>query len=261
MIDAFPDANDTHDEIGGAGRIALVEALGDTPETVIATHLLRHGLARAYASGPPSRFKAAVIENLAFGTDELTAFGTDPALIWEIVRKLEGWSCVLVDAALAASLGELLRDATGRSPRTLEDVYHVQRHPLPPIPLAPVRLLTPADAPLLARAPRELRGAGYPSTAALLRDGAAAAAIIDGEIVALAHAPARSANYADLGVTTLPTWRGRGLASAAASLVAARVQAAGQTPVWSTGATTTASLQVAAKLGFVEVRRRTYVIQ
>lgn len=101
MIDAFADASDIHHEIGAAGRIALAEALGDRPDTVIATHLLRRGLARAYVSGPPSRFAAAVIQKRVFSTDELTAYGADAAAIWELVRRVDGWPCVLVDAVVA----------------------------------------------------------------------------------------------------------------------------------------------------------------
>ena len=55
-------------------------------------------------------------------------------------------------------------------------------------------------------------------------------------------------------------WRRRGLARAAASIVAARVQQAGQLPVWSTGDFNTASLSLARRLGFTEVSRSTYVV-
>ncbi len=47
---------------------------------------------------------------------------------------------------------------------------------------------------------------------------------------------------------------------AAAAPVVEQIQAARQFPVWSTGEPTLASLQVAQKLGFEEVTRRTYVI-
>jgi predicted GNAT family acetyltransferase len=112
----------------------------------------------------------------------------------------------------------------------------------------------------LERAPPDLRGEGWGSSSALLREGIAAAAILDREIVALCHTTARTVQYADLGVATLPAWRNRGLASATAALVASEVQSAGQTPVWSTRATNLASLRVARKLGFQEVSRRIYLI-
>jgi predicted GNAT family acetyltransferase len=95
----------------------------------------------------------------------------------------------------------------------------------------------------------------------LLTEGIIAAAIVDGGVVAIAHTAARTERHADLGVATLPAWRGRGLATAAAALVAERVRAAGQIPVWSTGETNAASRRVAQKLGFREVARRTYLIR
>jgi predicted GNAT family acetyltransferase len=61
-------------------------------------------------------------------------------------------------------------------------------------------------------------------------------------------------------VTTLPEWRGRGLSTAAAALVATVIQDAGRTPVWSTGEGNAASRRVAEKLGFREVARRAYLI-
>ena len=50
------------------------------------------------------------------------------------------------------------------------------------------------------------------------------------------------------------------VATAAAALVAERVQAHGRIPVWSCGGTNVASLRVAAKLGFREVSRRVYLL-
>ena len=124
-----------------------------------------------------------------------------------------------------------------------------------------VRLLTRDDLTLLQAAQPALRGAGWRSKEELLQEGVVAGAVIDGQLAALAHTSARSDRCADVGVATLPEWRGQGLATAAAALVCARVLADGQTPVWSTATTNVASRRVAAKLGFVEVSRRTYVIR
>ena len=244
-------------DIGDHPRLAAT--LGDTPETVIAVHLLHRGFARAYVAGRPDRFDAAIIRNLAFNRDELTGFGAALSM-WELLRERHGWSSVEVDPSIAFQLAELLELASGRPVSFLDDIYHVLRHPVVPARIETVRLLSAADSGLLERAPPELRGEGWGSSSALLREGIAAAAIFDREIVALAHTTARAGQYADLGVATLPAWRNQGLASATAALVASEVQAAGQTPVWSTGATNLASLRVARKLGFVEVSRRTYLI-
>lgn len=66
-----------------------------------------------------------------------------------------------------------------------------------------------------------------------------------GEIVAIAHTSARTERHADIGVVTLREWRGCGFATAAASIVAKRVQEAGQIPVWSAGGDNIASLRIA----------------
>jgi predicted GNAT family acetyltransferase len=94
----------------------------------------------------------------------------------------------------------------------------------------------------------------------LLTHGIAACAIVAGQIVSFAHTYARSERHADIGVATVEAWRGRGFGTAAASLVARRVQEAGQTPVWSTGEDNAASLRVARKIGFTQVSRRTYLV-
>ena len=245
-----------------AGRLALADALGDTPETVIALHLLCHpaGLARARVLGSLPHFAAAVVENPAFNPDEPTGFGTDPNALWALLRPLPGWTSVNVAPTVAPALVRLIAAATGRPPRLLDDLYHVPPRPVASFPHPAVRLLGPADAPLLDAVPPDLRPARYPTAAELLNEGIAAAAVADGALVALAQTGARSPRHADLAVATLPAFRGRGLATAAAALVAAKIQAAGQVPVWSAGETNHPSLRIARTLGFVPVARRTYVI-
>ena len=113
----------------------------------------------------------------------------------------------------------------------------------------------------MASAPPELRASCWDSLDSLLSQGIIACAIVSGQIVATALTAARSQRHADVGVYTHPNHRQRGFATAAASMVARRVREAGQIPVWGAGEHNTASLRVAAKLGFVEVSRRTYVIK
>jgi predicted GNAT family acetyltransferase len=93
----------------------------------------------------------------------------------------------------------------------------------------------------------------------LLEDGVVAGAVVDGELVAVGSTLAVSVLYADLAVVTLGAWRGRGLATACASLVAAAIRRSGRLPVWSTGEDNVTSLRVAQKSGFKAVGRRTYV--
>jgi predicted GNAT family acetyltransferase len=69
-----------------------------------------------------------------------------------------------------------------------------------------------------------------------------------------------SAQYCDIGVHTLEPYRKRGYSTACAALVAREVQRRGLTPVWSTSTENYASLRVAAKAGFREVGRMTYII-
>jgi RimJ/RimL family protein N-acetyltransferase len=61
--------------------------------------------------------------------------------------------------------------------------------------------------------------------------------------------------YEDLGVATEPEFRGRGLSTACAAAVCRDVADRGRIPSWTTSPDNTASLRVAAKLGF-GLRRR-----
>jgi GNAT superfamily N-acetyltransferase len=134
---------------------------------------------------------------------------------------------------------------------TLEDVYHVLDGSLAPIERHPdVRLLTRDDAGLLEGMPVTF-GEG---------ETIVAAAIIEGEVVSLAHTFAWSPRYVDIGVTTHEGWRGQGLATSAAALVADAIQQQGRVPVWSTGAHNEPSLRIAARLGFRETSRKVYLI-
>jgi predicted GNAT family acetyltransferase len=94
----------------------------------------------------------------------------------------------------------------------------------------------------------------------LLNQTAAAGAIINNQLVAIAQNYALTEGYGDIGVFTLPDWRGRGFAAAAAAQVARWLQGNGRIPVWSCGESNLASLRVAEKVGFVESGRRVYLI-
>ncbi len=235
----------------------LTDALGDTPETVISAHALRRGLCRAYAS------KAAAIVQWDEQPGEPAGFGDDAAALWDLLQAVDGWFCVEVTTACAAALGPLIEAGTGTRVRYYGDIYYTLMVPAAPLHddgNDTVRLLTVADLPLLDAAPREIQGAGFGGTLALLDEGIVAGAIVDGALVAIAHTSALTPRHADIGGATLEGWRGRGFATVAAALVARQVQATGRTPVWSTGEDNVASQRVAEKLGFAEVARRMYVI-
>ena len=123
-----------------------------------------------------------------------------------------------------------------------------------------VRELTRDDIGLLQAA--GVDGAGFRGgLSALIKDGAVAGAVVEGRIVGTAQTAAITGRYGEIGVATEERWRGRGFATAAASIVARRVQATGRTPVWSCGEDNMASLRVAQKLGFEQVSHLTYVIR
>ena len=237
----------------------LADALGDTLETVISVHLLRRGLCRAYVAGETSRFAGAIIQD-NFSPAEPMGFGLDAEVLWDLLKSVEGWDCVNVASACAIALGKIIEKEMGVRVRYYGDVYHVLSKPVLNFQNESVRQLTIDDLNLLESAPAELQGAGFGGTRNLLSDGVVACAVVSGKIVAIAHTSARTDHYADIGVFTLEEWRGKGFATAAAAIVAKRVQEAGQTPVWSTGEDNFASFRVAQKLGFTEVSRRTYVI-
>ena len=83
--------------------------------------------------------------------------------------------------------------------------------------------------------------------------------MVNDELVALAHTNSVTPHFGDIGVVTNEPWRGKGFATAAASIVTKRIQDIGRTAVWSAGEDNAASLRIATKLGFVEVSRRVYL--
>lgn len=234
---------------------ALIAALGDTPELVGPTHFLAHGLASAWVAGDPACFQAVAIQLHPFPA--WWGFGRDATELWNLLRGLPGWHSIAVSQSVAPTLGPLMEAEMGKRVRYKHDPYYTLMQPVVPIRHPAVRQLTITDLPLLQAAPEGLRGSGWPSPDQMLREGMAAGAVIDGRLVAMVHTAARTRRYADLSAETLAEWRGRSFATAAASIVAHRVQEAGQTPVWSAAEDNWASQRVAQKLGFVEAARLT----
>ena len=241
-------------------RMALADALGDTPETTIAVHRLRNGFCRAYIAGNPEHFRGAIVQE-DFCADEPAGFGSDPEVLWDLLKSVEGWGCVNVSSECAESLGQIIERETGHRVKYYGDVYHVLSKPVVGFQNAAVRQLTLDDLDLLESSPEELRGCGFGSTRRLLEEGFVACGIVASKVVAIAHTSARTDRYADIGVHTMEEWRRRGFVTAAASIVARQIQAANQTPIWSTGEDNFASFRVAQKLGFTEVSRRVYIIK
>jgi hypothetical protein len=173
---------------------------------------------------------------------------------------VDGWQCFLVNPECSHRVAELMRSHTGRQVGFIHDLNFRLDCPAKRFTSPSVRLLTPHDSALLAAAPAEVAGSGYRDAEEFLSQAIVAVAIMDEGIVSIAYTTSRSEKYADIGVHTLEPFRRRGFARAAASLVTARVQEEGQTPVWSTGHFNRAPLSIARQLGFTETSRRTYVI-
>lgn len=231
----------------------IAAALGDSPETVISYHLLTTGACNAWCVGDIRQPRAVIIqphESLA----EPTVFGESAESIARIIPYVKDWTTFLVPAVFASGLERPIANAarTGAL-STLEDVYHVLDGNVPQLEIHPdVRLLTEEDTDMLEGMP-----VGPDKTE---QHTIVAAAIVESEIVSLAHSFAWSPHYVDIGVTTHEDWRNQGYATSAAALVASEIRDRGRVPVWSCGAHNEPSLRIAKRLGFRETSRRVYII-
>jgi hypothetical protein len=239
-------------------RSRFLDAIGDTPVTVIAQHQVARGLARLGMVGTPPNFDAAIVQSIADPTEPI-AFGSDAAALWDLLREMDGWHCVCAPTDLAPELGRRIVAERGGSVRYYTDVEYALYGTAAVYEHRRVRRLLRADLPLLAAAPVPVRGAGWATPGEMI-DAGAAGAIVDGRLVAIAHVSAQTERHADIGVATLEPYRRQGLSTAAASLVARIIQTQRRVACWSTGEDNVASQAVARKLGFVEVGRKTYVI-
>ena len=161
--------------------LVLSDVLGDTPMTVISTSRLKQGVCDAYVAGSLPDVDAALVFD-AYCPDEPCGFGTDADALWQLLKATEGWGCVNVDTPCAASLGALIEADRGTSIRYYGDVCHALLEPVHHYPNAAVRLLTSEDVARLTKAPADVQGNGYKTHAAMLTEGIAAGAVVDGDI-------------------------------------------------------------------------------
>jgi len=217
------------------------------------------GACSAYVVGQPARFKAAVVVSVD-NPQEPFGFGEDPDALWSILAPLEGWRVVNVSPSVAPKLGAVIRASTGSRVAYYGDVYHTLTRPAASHSHPHVRLLTVDDRALFDGVPDDLKPGMRGDVEIVLREGFVAGAVVDDRLVSVAHTNAITERYADIGVFTHEDFRNRGYSTAAASIVASAIQKSGRTPVWSCGEDNLQSLRVAAKVGFTEVSRRTYVI-
>ena len=238
---------------------ALARVLGDSPETAIPVSRLMRGACSAYVVGEPTQFQAAVIMSHD-NPGEPDGFGEDPKALWAILEPLEGWRVVDVSRSVAPKLGALIRASTGSRVAYYGDIYHTLTRSVVAHSHPDVRLLTVDDRALFDGVPDDLKPGMRGDVEIVLREGFVAGAVVEGRVVSVAHTNAITERYADIGVFTHQDYRNRGYSTAAASIVASSIRETGRTPVWSCGEDNLQSLRVAAKVGFSEVSRRTYVI-
>ena len=241
-------------------RFAIADALGDTPESAISCDRLRRGFARAYVLGEVHRPRAVIMQSDFIPTEPI-AFGASADEIWNLLQTVEGWRCVNAPGGVAPDLRQIMIAETGRQWSPMPEIHYRMDEPNAAIPNADVRRLDLADVGLVEAATVAfgLDGWRFGSAEALLRDGYAAGAVVDGKLAAVAFTTAITPTFGEVGISTLAPYRGRSYSTAAAALVCADVHSAGLTPVWSTGEDNGPSRRVAEKLGFTEVSRRVYL--
>ncbi len=239
-----------------AARAAAADRIGEQPSSVLAVHALRCGVGRAWVSASFASPRAIAVES-ALTPGELYGWG-DPAALLTLLDNVAGWSCLEVayETAVAVSAAFTRRWGAHR----VVDVVHVLEGEPPLIQRPPVSALTA----LTDASPRSLPGV-LPDDSRIVEAAIAQrrvfVAVDNGRIVGHRSSFAAGAVYADISVHVLGGYRRRGIATAAAAMACQAVRASGLTPVWGTAADNEASLRVAAKLGFVETERLTYLVR
>ena len=234
--------------------------LTEDPETVISIHVLTRGDCNVYMPSTQRPGSVAVLQPQELPS-EPTGFGSDANALWQELTQVKGWQCILVDKEVALPVGEVISRQLKTPVIFLDDVYHIPRGQVFPFENESVRRLMLDDLTLLETLPHEAQPIGFwADLRTSLTKGLVAGAIVEGKVVATSFIAARGQQYVDIGVYVLENYRRRGLAAAAASLVARSVQSDGLIPVWGCGSHNLPSLKLARKLGFVESSRRTYVI-
>lgn len=239
--------------VSPADMPVLAAALGESPETVISHHLLTSRLCDAWVVGDVRQPRAVIVQAHAF-PEEPIIHGFSAPDIARIIPYVPDWVTFSTPLNLVSALERpVTRTKDATSLRTVVDVYHVLDGPITEVPPHEhVRLLTDEDLALTIAVDELQQNSAYKPVIG--------AAVIEGELVSIAHTFAWSPLYVDIGVTTHESYRNQGMATAAAAMVIAEVKRRGRVPVWSCGIDNLPSLQIARKLGFRETSRRLYLI-
>lgn len=221
--------------------------LPDRPGPLVALHAIRTGHGTAFADRWPE--PRAI---LASAGGNFSLWG-DPAALR--AQDLEGRVEGFVDAP--REFEAVLREAFPGL-HAWSRVMHELRVEPPSLPVrdAVVRRLGPEDDWRIwgLRTDTSWIAKTWGGPAGLAGSRRAFGAFVDGELASVAAPFFVGDRYVDLGVVTERTWRGRGLSPACAAALARDLLAQGVRPSWTTSPDNTASLRVAAKLGFERVR-------
>ena len=133
------------------------------------------------------------------------------------------------------------------------------REPLPPPvePARPLRRLRPGDAAALEALDHDCRWISrtWNGPAGLAASGTAWGAFDGDRLASVACVFFVGDRYEEIGVATEPGFRRLGLSTACARAVCADIRGRGRIPSWTTSKDNAASLRVARKLGFAQLRR------
>ena len=239
-------------ELDAVGRASLASILSDVPETATTIARLRADRCRVWSCGDTVLVSC---DSLAPG--EPMAFGNDAAAILAMLAEVPGWRAVDVAPRAADALAALLAEH-GIAVQPVADIYFATGDAPEVEPRAEARMLGGRDADLLD-ASREAFAAIDPSLGEPLH--IAAGAIVNGALVSLCAVNALTHRHANLAVATLPDWRNRGFATAAAALVTAGVVRTRRRALWSCAETNLPSLAIARALGYQESSRRTLLVR
>lgn len=234
----------------GPKRRAAAALVPDEPQFTIAHHVLRAGDGTVWAA------PGVLVVAWDHLPREVGVFG-EAEQVWEALKGIDGWDTALCAARADA---EALASTIPRPTRLYDDINYVFRGPVPDEPSGDVRLLGSGDEHLLAAMPEIMHLAPDDWIEPLLRDGLVVASFADGTVASRAVVVAFTDRYADIGIHTAEAHHGQGHATAASAALVRLVLACGLTPVWATGEDNIASQRLAARLGFEEIARLTYVV-